>query len=60
MMNNQYIEDLKYIRNELKYMINIHNDENMNIIDNFGISKFADELRDWEFSDRSIFRKLKE
>jgi hypothetical protein len=59
-MNNQYIEDLKYIRNELKYMINIHNDENMNIIDNFGISKFADELRDWEFSDRSIFRKLKE
>jgi hypothetical protein len=59
-MNNQYIEDLKYIRNELKYMINIHNDENMKIFDKFGISKFAEELRNWEFSDRNIFRKLKE
>jgi hypothetical protein len=51
---------LKYIRNELKYMINIHNDENMKIFDKFGISKFAEELRNWEFSDRNIFRKLKE
>ena len=59
MMNKQYIEDLKFIRNELKFMINIHDDENMKIIQSFGVSKFANELRDWNFSDKSIFQNLK-
>jgi hypothetical protein len=58
-MNNQYIQDLKFIRNELKFMINIHDDENMKIIEEFGVSKFANELRNWEFTDKSIFEKLK-
>jgi hypothetical protein len=58
-MNKQYIEDLKFIRNELKFMINIHDDENMKIIHEFGVSKFANELRDWNFSDKSIFQNLK-
>ena len=58
-MNNQYIQDLKFIRNELKFMINIHDDENMQIIEEFGVSKFANELRNWEFTDKSIFEKLK-
>ena len=59
MMNKQYIEDLKFIRNELKFMINIHDDENMKIIQACGVSKFANELRDWNFSDKSIFQNLK-
>ncbi|MCX7075178.1 MAG: hypothetical protein NTZ45_00155 [Methylococcales bacterium] len=59
MMNKQYIEDLKFIRNELKFMINIHDDENMKVITSFGVSKFAKELRDWNFSDRTIFHQLK-
>ena len=58
-MNNQYIQDLKFIRNELKFMINIHNDENMKIIEEFGVSKFANELKNWKFTDKSIFEKLK-
>jgi hypothetical protein len=40
-------------------MINIHDDENMKIIEEFGVSKFANELRNWEFTDKSIFEKLK-
>lgn len=57
-MNKKYIQDLKFIRNELKYMINIHNTSNISLLEKYGISKFAYELKIWQFSDRSIFQKL--
>jgi hypothetical protein len=52
-------EDMRFIRNELKYMCDINNMHNLALIEEHGISKFAQELRIWEFSDRSIFTKLK-
>jgi hypothetical protein len=32
---------------------------NLKLIEEFGVSKFAEELRKWKFSDRSIFTTLK-
>ena len=52
-------EDMRFIKNELKYMCDINNMHNLALIEDYGISKFAQELREWEFSDRSIFTKLK-
>jgi hypothetical protein len=51
--------DMKYIKNELKFMFNIDDINNLKLIEEYGISKFAEELKIWEFSDRSIFTKLK-
>jgi hypothetical protein len=52
-------EDMRFIRNELKYMCDINNIHNLALIEDYGISKFANELRDWNFSDRNIFQQLK-
>lgn len=52
-------EDMRFIKNELKYMCDINNMHNLALIEDYGISKFADELREWNFSDRTIFHKLK-
>ena len=40
-------------------MCNIDDINNLKLIEEYGISKFADELREWNFSDRTIFHKLK-
>ena len=58
-MNNTDSYDMKYIKNELKFMCNIDDINNLKLIEEYGISKFADELREWNFSDRTIFHKLK-
>jgi hypothetical protein len=52
-------EDMRFIKNELKFMCNIDDINNLKLIEEYGISKFAQELREWEFSDRTIFHKLK-
>ena len=52
-------EDMRFIKNELKFMCNIDDINNLKLIEEYGISKFAEELKIWEFSDRSIFTKLK-
>jgi hypothetical protein len=52
-------EDMRFIKNELKYMCDINNMHNLTLIEEYGISKFSDELRDWNFSDRNIFQNLK-
>ena len=52
-------EDMRFIKNELKYMCDMNNINNLEFIEEYGVSKFAAELRIWEFSDRTIFHKLK-
>ena len=52
-------EDMRFIKNELKYMCDMNDINNLELIEEYGVSKFAEELRIWEFSDRTIFHKLK-
>ena len=52
-------EDMRFIKNELKYMCDMNDINNLELIEEYGVSKFAEELRKWKFSDRSIFTKLK-
>jgi hypothetical protein len=58
-MNNLDCYDMIFIKNELKYMCDMNDINNLKLIEEFGVSKFAEELRKWKFSDRSIFTKLK-
>ncbi len=61
-MSNTNIDEceyMKFIKNQLHSMCDINNDDNLELIKNYGIEKFALELRDWNFSDKSIFQNLK-
>ena len=61
-MSNTNIDEceyMKFIKNQLHSMCDINNDDNLELIKEYGVSKFAEELRIWEFSDRTIFHKLK-
>ena len=61
-MSNTKIDEceyMKFIKNQLHSMCDINDDDNLELIKNHGIEKFALELRDWNFSDKSIFQNLK-
>ena len=61
-MSNTNIDEceyMKFIKNQLHSMCDINDDDNLELIKEYGVSKFAEELRIWEFSDRTIFHKLK-
>ena len=61
-MSNTNIDEceyMKFIKNQLHSMCDINNDDNLELIKNYGIEKFALELRYWNFSDKSIFQNLK-